>query len=226
MKKNIFLILLILSGCTTIPSSTALPTSSSSRISDQILASFEFDSKCPHMCWLGINPGKTTQNDAIAILRASEAIDQGSFVNYDDYLSVIWFMGNTREFEYPVTIVFENGAVKSIGFANLIELTINDLFKILGKPDEINISYELPPDGPRYIRYIVYYPRQKIRIDINPAPWNEPNPQDVVRGFGLNQEYPYTNPGWSNLQPWLGFGHLKDYLPGVEIPTAIPSATP
>ena len=58
-------------------------------------------------------------------------------------------------------------------------------------------------------------------IGVYPAGETGPDPTDNVLILWLNTEFNYSTPpfSWGKSQPWLGFGHLKDYLPGIEIPT-------
>ncbi len=240
MRKIIFTFLILLTACTSRQNLTPTPFSASetpfssspspSSVSPEdrvnILSSLEYDKKCPHGCWLGINPGVTTENEAMSILKASAEIEQDSYVQYDDYTYMKWFMEKTPGYEFPIQIVFENNLVQRIYITNIIPVSISDLFKIFGEPSEINITYELPPDTPRFVRYSVYYPQQRIQIDVAPAFWNEPVPYDLVRNLSLNVEYHPVSTISAALQPWLGFGHLKDYLPGIEIPTGQYSITP
>jgi hypothetical protein len=187
-----------------------------------MLNAFEFSEKCPHMCWQGINPGVTTTDEALALLKASDQIGQTSYIDDEPNktLWLHWFTDKSKTFHTGVYLGYENGIVTSISFQNLYPFRIKDLISILGEPSEINITQEIEADA-EFIRYSVFYPEQRIQIEVGGVHWNSPNPNDDVQSLGLNIEF--YNPlrprqKWI-IQPWLGYGHLEDYLPGIRIPT-------
>jgi hypothetical protein len=51
-----------------------------------------------------------------------------------------------------------------------------------------------------------------------------PDPNDYIEDMYLDTNlddknlYPWIIIDNGNRQPWLGYGHLDEYLPGVEIP--------
>ena len=70
-RSLILLIMLLMSGCT--PKSDV-----------KAINAFDFGGECLHGCWLGINTGITTAEEALNILRKSNQIDQGRLKVLDD----------------------------------------------------------------------------------------------------------------------------------------------
>ena len=72
MKKIAALFLILLTGC-----KIMLPMSDDeiAKFFPPTMKVFEFSNRCSHICWLGINPGSTTSEEAKALLRSSKQID-------------------------------------------------------------------------------------------------------------------------------------------------------
>lgn len=209
--KNLFLLcLLILSGCQ-LSDKRVVKYFSSINV-------FSSGQQCPHICWLGINPGTTTVDRAEAIVRASNQIDQKWTQITDSDIFAVWYPGKPQTFPSNVGIQFEKGLVKSISFTKL-PFTLDEFIKLLGEPEKININDVLVADA-EFIAYKVYFPSQKVMIEFYPGSPNGPDPNDTATGLLLNTEFisgitSGHGPG-PGVQPWLGYGHLNDYLPGIK----------
>jgi hypothetical protein len=213
MKRIAFIVILIITGCKLLPNSetsTAVPPS---------MSAFEFSNRCSHVCWLGINPTRTTAIEAKSLIASSNQIDKKSLEISDAGISAVWLIEKTDTFKSYVRIQFHEGLVTGIGFS-LLPFTMNDFISQLGQPDKISIWAEQGPDG-SYVSYAVYYLMQKTRLYVTSGDWNSPDPFDTIYNLDLNVDFKnngYLVPIKGIVQPWLGYGHIKDYLPGVEIP--------
>jgi hypothetical protein len=128
-----------------------------------------------------------------------------------------------KDFPCNINIHFENGLVKSISFGGML-YTIDDFINLLGEPDEISISVQLAEVN--FIHYAIYFSTRKVLITVSPGNRNGPDPKDAIFGLELNAEFDNSTlpTGWGSIRPWLGYGHIKDYLPGgIEYP---PTGTP
>ena len=57
--------------------------------------------------------------------------------------------------------------------------------------------------------------------------WTGPEPSDTIVELWLNTEFNNSIlKDYGPIQPWLGYGYIKDYLPGVEIPPYDLTSTP
>ena len=99
-------------------------------------------------------------------------------------------------------------------------LTVNDFLPIFGEPDEIVVSLKVVADA-RYIDYILFYSKWQLAIVASTINNNGPDLKDsvdrIVLTTGLSNSDWFANV-YEERQPWLGFGHLKDYFPGQDIP--------
>jgi hypothetical protein len=204
----------------TIPS-TVFPTTSLESLRDYL----GIDESCPHICWGGINPGVTSAEEARVLLGTTQA------ERYET------FLGDAHIFVY-----FDKNVVKSIYFDGLSDYidtlgryALSDYIRLLGgNPDEIRIAiwgdYHCGMVG-----YLLYFSSRKTVLEIIDGGTNGLHPRDWVFGMALNVEFDATylqgrsskvyDDKLSARQPWLGFGHLHEYLPGQKTP-ADPCLTP
>jgi hypothetical protein len=217
MKRIMCLPILILASCTpaNLPPASATP----SRV--PIGSSFTFNQECPHVCWLGINPGITTPDEAEDILMAAKKIDQDRlFQRSRTELKTIWFTENTNTFYSRVWLHFDGNTISSIHFNMLSPFTVGDFISRLGEPNSIIIELDDPTDGAVRTEYAVYFSPQKVSLSVYPGSWDGPSPNDKVDALTLNAEFTYSiflSEG--TKQPWLGYGRLDEYLPGQVLPT-------
>ena len=185
------------------------------------IEAFDVSENCPHVCWFGINPGVTTDVDAKAILKNTNRIKQKSIIEDEFGVQAEWYPINS--FPNRIGIVFENGIVKQISFLNVYPLTVGDLVSLFGEPNEIGISINIVADA-RYVDYILFYSTKQSAIFASTINNNGPDPEDTIDILMLIDKLDINNsPNWlvekyEVKQPWLGFGHLKDYFPGQDIP--------
>ncbi len=186
------------------------------------LDGFDFGQSCPHGCWLGINPGVTTADEAKAILQTSNQIDKTQYLISDEGIYAVWKPENFKT-TCEIRIQFENGLVQSLIVSNM-EYTINDFVRVLGEPDLIRIKVQRAIVDS--VAYSIYFSSKRVMIGVLFSGWTGPDPSDTNLMVWLNVEPDLSTPpvDWGDSQPWLGYGHIKDYLPGVVIPTQ--DATP
>ncbi len=209
----IIFLLMFLTGCQ-IASDDAI-----ARYFPPSLDAFEYSEKCPHVCWLGINPGVTTFEETNIILKSSDQIDQEWLEAYNGGTSAVWFSGKMRTNPCNIYIDFDNNIVRSITFGN-IPFKVNDFVNIIGEPDSISISITRAAEA-TYLVYTIYYSRKKIGISSYTINQTGVNPADDITALLLNYDFNAVKPSsqMTGFQPWLGYGHLQDYFPGQEIPT-------
>jgi len=185
------------------------------------IEAFDVSENCPHVCWLGINPGVTTDTDAKAILDNTNRIKQKSIVVDELGIGAEWYPVNS--FPNRIGITIENGIAKQISISNVYPLTVGDLVSLFGEPDEIGISINLAADS-TYVDYILFYSARQSAIFSSTINNNGPDPKDTIFILMLIDKLDLkSSPKWlvekyDIRQPWLGFGHLKDYFPGQKIP--------
>jgi len=204
MKKAWLMFLLLLTCC-----NFHIPGS------DYHLSTEAFDTseKCPHVCWLGINPGVTTSADAHRLLRASEWIDQKKFhIEEEESISTGWYYESTKSLRTNVFIQLKNGFVQSITIYSLPPFKIKDFVNLFGNPDKIEIRVVEYPEA-IIIPYGMYYSSRKLSIWSEVYEETDPSPDNFVAGLHLNVESDSEH-----TQPWLGFGHLREYLTSQDYP--------
>ena len=206
MKKIFWgLFLLILAGCQ----------------SSSPVEAFDVGENCPHVCWLGINPSATTAIEAIAIINKSNQIRQESIIEDKTGVRAEWFAGTS--FPNRIGIYFKNDLVKQIYVSHIHPLSVGDLVEFLGEPDEIGININKVSDAV-YADYILFYSSRQSAIFASTINNNGPDPTDGIDVLILTDELNREDsPKWliekyQIRQPWLGFGHLKDYFSGQDIP--------
>ena len=182
------------------------------------IEAFDVSENCPHICWFGINPGITTKTDTKAILDNTNRIKQKSIIVDESGIGAEWSVGSS--FPIPVYITFEDGLVKEVILSDVVPLTINDFLPIFGEPDEIVVSLKEVADA-RYVDYTLFYSKWQLAIVASTINNNGPDLKDNVDRMVLTRGL--SNSDWfanvyEKRQPWLGFGHLKDYFPGQDIP--------
>lgn len=215
MKKFWCCILIVLAGCS---------LANFKNIREEYppnLDAFEHGEQCPNLCWMNINPGFTTADDARQLLRASEEIDQKTFHRSETHIQVDWFFEKTRTLHSRVFVYLEDGLVKSIHLNNLKPFNLDDFVKILGNPNTIDISVSDTPDGGTITSYVIYYDKSKVAIWVLIGSNSGPDPNDYVKGMRINTEID-TQSG----QPWIGYGQISKYLSVTDMPTTIDSTSP
>jgi len=222
MKRLIFLLVFLLTCCAPKPTPTptppavdlslvshSLPTGDLSMYTPAV-AAFTVGAACPHMCWLGINPGTTTAADALAALKASDQIDQKSLQATDTGIVLKWYTEKSKQLVSSVYLLLENSLVKSISFDGFAPFKLKDLAGLLGNPYGVNMDMEVN-DGVLYLPYETYYPSQIILIGSDAAK-DGPNADDGLVSLSLNIKYDNQI-----FRPWLGYGHMKEYTVGKQV---------
>ncbi|MCX6083235.1 MAG: hypothetical protein NTW32_27220 [Chloroflexi bacterium] len=225
MRKALFLFLLILISCTPAPMSTPIAGNTNSPGQDYLpsIEAFDVSAKCPHICWMRINPGVTSAEEARLLLRASNQIDQETFHVSTNGIKTKWFIEKRKTNYSEVAISNVDGHVESITFSQLAPFTIGDLLNLFGEPDEISLRIDKAADA-EDISYMIYYTNKKMLIWVMPGSRNGPQPTDHnIEMLVLGTEFKILSPSWladygNYRQPWLGYGHLEDYLSGQVTP--------
>jgi len=210
------LIFLFLTSCA--PATASPPPEYASPLPPIPMSSaFVYTKECPHVCWLGINPGVTTTEDALVLLTSSSQIDQSSYIDDNETgIRVEWHTKQMGVNPIRVGMVYENGIVNSINFYFGIYVKLQEFIDLIGQPDEISISKNAA-EMPRYMNYAVYYTSINALIFVNTTDMTGPDIDDSVTILYLNitpdEATPLSFMSGQNLrQPWLGFGHLEEYL--------------
>jgi hypothetical protein len=225
MKKLIFLLVLFLVSCSSppnIPKTNKMALTLEAGIDQpntQSLNTLQLNEQCPHLCWLGINPGVTTYQEAKTIMSSSDQIDQKRLeVTPSEISAAVWHSDPTDFYDGNAAITFENGIVKTI-ILGVPQLRIKDITKLIGEPDKISYFVVDVADGPGKIAVsAIYFSSHKIMITTGDD-WSGPDPDNQIDGLYLNTEFNNTIlPDYRPIQPWLGYGHIEEYLPDVATP--------
>ncbi len=185
------------------------------------IEAFEVSKNCPNVCWLGISPGATSANEATAIVMNADEIEREQFFKISESgIQTIWKTDKSNTFTANVWINFDNDIVKSINFGPVAPFTVNDFASLLGEPNKIVIKLDRTIDGGNIVMYAAYFSRYEASIFVYPGSWNGPNPDDYIESLVLNAEFTYPRDLEEELQqPWLGYEHLQEYLPGQDLPS-------
>ena len=211
---------------TTTVTSTPYPTLSPAELFRYALESLGIDVICPHFCWNGINPGVTSAAEARAILGTDLEKDSDDGFNTGSV---------TIENDLVKSIYIRSKGSSAIGF-----VFMSNFIELLGDPAEIRIEWfpgmHCDPSG----SYFVYYPSRKLTLFVKYSPPDGPDLRDDISAMVLNSEFDegaFDNGSMDNdtislfspypldktkhpfkRQPWLGFGHIHDYLSGRSWP--------
>jgi hypothetical protein len=179
---------------------------------------------------LGINPGITTAEEARTLLSSSNQIDQGSYIEDKNGVSIEWFTKQMGVNPARVGIVLDNGKVSSLNFLFPASVQIQEFIDLLGEPDEISVR-KVEAAELTYIEYIVYFVSVKAVVLASTKGDDDPSLEDSAELLILNNKPDISNaPNWllkhkDLRQPWLGFGHSDEYLSHV-FPVPIDQSTP
>ncbi len=181
MKLLTCLLLFLLAGCQfVVPSSDQV----NKQATPPAMKSFEYSAECPHVCWLGINPGVTTAENAKALLADSLQINQAFLQVSKNEIFAVWLAGENNTYPSNIDVQISAGIVQSISIGAM-PFTMNDFINLLGEPTEINIRLMHAADS-IYVEYEVYYSKQRIDIQVSPASRSGPEPTDPISGLWLN----------------------------------------
>jgi hypothetical protein len=217
LKKILCLFFILLASCTT-PASPSSVTTNPPSVS--IRPAFVYSQECPRVCWLGISPGVTTAEEALALLVSSDQIDQHSYVKHVGEIIVEWHTEQMGVLSTRVYMDIEDGIVKRLSFAFYGLAKIREFIELMGEPDEISIWKDQTVEANCCISYVVYYTSAKSSIFayVPTIDDNGPNEVDSIDFLYLNLS-PDDSDASDLLsdhkdlrQPWLGFGHLNEYL--------------
>lgn len=170
---------------------------------------------CSKICWLGIEPDVTTENEALELIKKSNSVDQSSIRQADDRIKLTWFTDESKTITGYAELVLSSGLVHSIALRQLTPFTVNDFIGILGPPNEIGISAWDGVHGEKFTTYSLYFTSLDAMIQVSTGSMNGPQPDDFVDWVGMNL---VLDEG-THRHLWLGYGHLDEYL-STESPSA------
>ena len=174
------------------------------------VSAFTAGDACPHICWMGINPGVTKKDEALVLLKASDQIDQNMEVT-DTGIVTHWFTEKTKKYSIQAYVRFdENGVSKSIALTDTSPFMLKDLIAIFGEPSGINIDMNIYGNVME-MPYGAYYFARKAFISADATELGV-QPNDAVHTIILN--VPYKE---ELFRPWEGYGHLAEYFKGKEV---------
>lgn len=218
MKKMLVLLVLLLTCCapgkpTPFPTpdwsqAHSKPTEDLSSYQVNINA-FQASDQCPHLCWLGINPGVTTAAEAKTLLTGSDQIDQNMEVT-DTGIVAKWFTEKTKKLVASAYVRFDQGVVKSIALSETSPFTLKDILAVAGDPSGINIDMNIYGDVME-MPYGAYYFSRAFLVSAD-ATEEGVQPNDPIRTLLLN--VPYNK---ELFRAWEGYGHLAEYFKGKEV---------
>lgn len=218
MKKIILLLVLLLTCCA--PVKVTMPptpdwTKAHSKPTQDLsgyqpnVGAFEFGDQCPHMCWLGINPGVTPAEEVKTLLSGSDQIDPNMEVAETGIVAK-WFSEKTKTLVASAYVRFDKGVAQSIAFSKMSPFTLKDIIGIIGDPSGINIDMNIY-DNVMEMPYGAYYFTRDILISADATEVGI-HPNDAVETLVLN--VPYNK---DIFRPWVGYGHLAEYFKGKEV---------
>ncbi len=221
MKKSflssILFLILLLTACASKPTMPPTPDWTKSRSAptadwssyEPSIDAFESNEQCPHMCWLGINPGVTTPEEAKTLLSASDQFKPNMEVT-DTGIVAKWYTDKAKKLVSPVYVRFDKGLVQSIAFNEMAPFTLKDFVVLIGEPDGINIDMNIYGDIME-MPYGAYYFSRDILLGSLSADTGI-NPNDPITTVVMN--VPYNK---AIFRAWVGYGHLADYFKGKEV---------
>ena len=210
MNKTVLMLLPFLVACQSLVGAPrAIPSSSG----DAAVSALGFDTQCYHLCWMGINPGVTTASNVQTILSKSNQIDHTSLQASASEISAAWNapLGPPLNYRVYVRLTVEKGLVETISFSDM-PLRIKDVTARIGEPDKISITFVRTAES-QHLFYDLYYSSRKLMLDVYLGSVSGPDPDDYIGDLYLNKEF-IIAPWQAPIQPWLGYGHAKEYLPG------------
>lgn len=197
------------------PTRTPVPTHVF-KASTEPIDAFEPNEVCPDVCWLGIRPG-TSVKWATLLLKNSRDIREIR-TGYNE-MWVEWFPLGSGDNAVTVLIQSSDNIVTSISLINVRSFTVGDMLALWGEPEQIEINGGCYHEGVICpISYQVQYSLLDIILSIESHDHHGPAPHDSVRE--INISVPVKNP--LSARPWLGYGHLDEYLQNLEVPTLTP----
>lgn len=216
MKKIVFLLILLLTCCSPAPKAVPTPdwTKAHSKPTQDLsgyepnVAAITAGEECPHLCWMGINPGKTTADEAKSILQASDQIDQNMEVT-DTGIIAKWYTEKTKALTASAYMRLQEGVVKSIAISSMTPFRLKDIIAVAGDPSGINIDMNIYGDVME-MPYGAYYATRQVLISAD-ATEEGIHPNDAVYSLVLNVSYS------NNFRTWVGYGHLAEYFAGKDV---------
>lgn len=175
---------------------------------------FTTDSKCHSLCWLGIDPGFTSTEEAELILANSWQIDQ-TILRFQDNTELrrVWYTTYNKTFYSKVTLYSTNNIIEKIKINLLYPFSLGHFVGLLGEPDLIRLDVEETPEGNDFLNYELYFEAAKVTLAVYHEKGDGPDPTDPVWLLTINTNFE-TNSLFLQTEekPWLGYGHLQEYL--------------
>lgn len=211
------LTMLIAAGCSAI----GLP-------SNRSMEAFKFNKDCPNICFLGMQPLKTTPLEAFQILKNARDIDQKTIsidgltaaedpndfslqnIKSGDDLAAVWHPMSHSDYQGDIYITTTNNRIDHIN-ASPVLTTIQDFVDVIGEPDRIQVSGYLTIVG-YFITYSIYYTKWNFLINVESASIDGPKLDDGIFYVMLNPDIKLAD-----FQAWKGFGNMKEYMSAEQL---------
>ncbi len=174
---------------------------------------FKPGENCPNLCWMGIHVGTTSAGQAVTLLKNAKNIEQVQL--FGSSIQAVWLHHGIQESETSVSLQFSNGVIESMSLHAFEFFNVGDLLSVLGEPDSLNIHNDCGMDS--CTDYLFYYSTFDTTVKVWPGGTRGLAPTDPVTEISVNMHK--ESPEY--LQPWLGYGHLTDYLKK-PMPTSTP----
>jgi hypothetical protein len=193
------------------------------------------DTSCFPPCWEGITPGKTTRDEALAIIKSlpdvnTDSIKPWSMVTGND--SIKWDFSSLTGDRFG-NIFFRNDI--TIGFTFFPEkngLRLDNAIKFLGEPEGILAIYH--KQEIRYLSIFINYKLKGVVLLLSINPYN-PNKTATVSAKSVVETFWYFVPDLYNelmtsnyiggiapvilneyTHPWTGYGDISQIIVEVE----------
>ncbi|MBK9927746.1 MAG: hypothetical protein IPP66_20940 [Anaerolineales bacterium] len=187
----------------------------SSRFASDILGTIKFGESCQTVCWFGVEPGVTTADDAVALLANNGKFGVRLSKITDPSIYADWFVGKDRTLT-QVSMQVEDGLVKYIIMQSMCCARVKYVVDSLGVPDGADANIYQAPDL-TVTNYHIYYLEKKMVLFVVDYDLQGLDQDAFTEAIFLGDEFSVEN-----MQPWIGYGYLKEYLPGQAWPTGLP----
>jgi hypothetical protein len=193
---------------------------------------------CKPPCWQNIEPGKSSEQEVISILKNIPNIDASSIITHGDrwliFDDIVYFTLHNKEIKAEVFIL--NSKVSMILFSGDLNISFGEAIEVFGEPKFIiNVpTYSGPPGVPSdSYEIIALQPEQGIEVAYNTKdlpntsksklkPGNntrlitffDPNTYDKLLEAGIfSMGFLNGSQTLKYMRPWTGYGEIEEKYP-------------